>query len=189
MNKYQIVVDDPTREYLPGSLVLEARAMQMTPRGVTLLPVAPELFKLSGVGGYMKREWGAGFPLDFAVPRMSCPLMMLIPQDGKVLHWAVRLTPDDSTKERILKGDTFQGSLRLAADSGQANPNRAAIKALSSPINFQELGMPDADGGWTRISKYEVEVPNTNHYSFAIYGAAPGLRVSWAAISVSNKKD
>ena len=97
MTDYFIVVDDPTREFWSGSLVDSNRNRMLEARGVVTLPILPQLAKLSGVGGYAKREWGAGFPLDFLIPKMCCPLTMFCTRDYHHITWVARLLLEPPT--------------------------------------------------------------------------------------------
>ncbi len=179
MNDHHIVVSDPSNEYHAGSIIDISRARQLfATRAVISLPVQPELFKMSGVGGYMKREWGAGFPLDAIVPRMFCPLTMYCSKEFSHLHWAARLVASET-------GRKHQGTLRLTADSSQASPLYQSLTEGGPPVDCSKLGTPDARGGWVVRGTAELQVQQPGHYAFAIYGAAPGLRVAWAAISLA----
>ncbi len=185
MNKQWIVVSDPTNDYLPGSLIDENKVRQLNSRGVTCLPVQTQLFKMSGVGGYAKREYGSGWPLDNLTPRMNCPLTMYCIRDFTAVHWAARITATEELLEKIRGGMKLQGQFRLSSDSGQATPLHIGLSSDQKPIDVNALGMPDANGGWNIGGQSKMEVALAGHYGFALYGAAPGLRVLWVAISLA----
>ncbi len=108
--KQYIVVEDPENSYWEGALVDEQRAGQLRARGVALLPCLPDMFRRSGVGGYARRAWGAGWPLDSAVPRMVAPLTVyLAPEAGTHVYWLARLVCDQELLEK------FDQTLRLKA--------------------------------------------------------------------------
>lgn len=184
INNSWVVVQDPDGKFWPGAIVDAARANQLRPRGVTLLPVVPALFKLSGVGGYAKREWGSGWPMDETVPRMHSPLTMYCTTELTNFHWAARLVaaPEHGP------GAKFQGTLRFAADPGQ--PLAMKVGLTPDParpsIDVCKLGPPDVHNGWTIGGTATARVPGDGHYGFAIFGTAPGLRIAWAAISLAN---
>ena len=181
----QIVVWDSTDDFWEGSLVDDTRAGQLSARGVALLPVAPELFKRSGVGGYMKRSWGAGWPLDSIAPRVVAPLTLFCNPAHRNIHWKARLVCDASVLAKVEAGERFEGMLRLTADRGQATPFYAGFSPDPNEpvVDIRKLGKPDADGGWTVGGSGVASIPQEGHYGFALYGAAPGLRVAWVAAS------
>lgn len=194
MNSHWIVVWDPQNEWWEGSLVDESRARQLEARGVALLPCMPELFKLAGVGGYAKRAWGAGWPLDYGAPRMACPLTIYMPRAddpaGRVrttntLYWKARIVPSDEVRARLLEGAVYDGVLRLAADSGQAGPLHAGLTPRAPAPDFRKLGQPDAHGGWTIGGNGTTTPTVQGFYNYALYGAAPGFRVVWLAATVA----
>jgi hypothetical protein len=184
-----IVVDDPRGEWHEGALANAARAKQLASRGVTLLPVVPAYFRASGVGGYMRRGWGAGYPLSKDAPQMHCPLLVYLDPSTaasgiyrattSILHWRARLLPAE-------KGTKPSGMLRATADTGQATAQNAHMApASSAPTDLTKLGEPDERGGWTVGGEAQLNVPMKGHYGFGLYGVGPGLRVAWAAASVT----
>ena len=191
-----VVVYDETGDYLEGSVVDAARAHQLAARKVALLPFSPDLAKRSGVGGYMRRGWGAGYPLDPRLPRMSCPLAIYGAPGYEEVHWRARLVADDAFVEELRahfevpEGQDapawlpIEGLLRLAPDSSQATPLVAGAQRVASPVNVREMGRPDARGGWTVGGEVLVRFPQEGIYGFGLYGSAPGLRVAWAAMSL-----
>ncbi len=183
-NNSWVVVHDPEGKFWPGAVVDALRANQLRPRGVALLPVVPQLFKLSGVGGYAKREWGAGWPMDEAVPRIHSPLTMYCVGEHTKFHWLARLVAD----QRFGAGATFDGSLRLAADHNQPNPLKVGLAPdpTRPSVDMRALGAPDVRNGWTVGGHATAKVPQDGHYGFGLYGSAPGLRVAWAAISLAD---
>lgn len=182
MHRNFIVVEDPESRYYEGSLVSPQKAAQLVTRGVTLLPVAPELFALSGVGGYMRRAWGAGWPLDSNVPMMTSKLALYCDKEHTALHWCARLVVSEEQEKRN-DGKAMQGILRIASDSSQRNPQGSKLSGVGAPIDISKLGAPDARGGWTIAGEAVMSTPGEGHYGFALYGMAPGLRVLWAAVS------
>lgn len=180
-----IVVYDPEGEFWTGGVVDANRARQLEAEGIVLLPVAPKLF-VSGVGGFHHRAWGAGYPLDFRVPRMVCPLTMYCVKELHAAHWAARLVVDESILPQVADGSIrLEGMLRFAADSGQAGTHQAAYSPETKPILLAELGAPDEDGGWTVRGHGNVTIPLEGHYGYALYGMAPGVRVVWAACTLA----
>jgi hypothetical protein len=177
-----IVVDDPLGEFSEGSLIGAARRAQLSARGVCTLPVPVAMMRQSGVGGYFRRGWGSGYPLSPVLPKLHCPILLFIePPSARAtqvhLHWRARVvSPAD--------GPTPSGSLRIAVDTGQVNATHAHISRASA-VDMGRLGPRDARGGWTVGGEELVNVPMRGHYGFGLYGAGPGMRVAWAAASVT----
>lgn len=186
----QVVVWDPEGEYWPGALLKAPDLNQagqvvtgagladaLAARGVVLLPVVPKLFRLSGVGGYAKREWGAGWPMSIGVPRNISPLTMYCTTDYGELHWVARLMGEGSC----------EGSLKLVSDASQPNPLRAGLTydGVMSQVDLRNLGPADKHGGWVVGGRARVKFASDGHYGFGLYGAASSLRVVWAAVSLS----
>ena len=186
MAKHYIVVEDPEGTYYEGSLVDPLRAAKLTARGAVLLPVEPELFRLSGVGGYSKRAWGAGWPLDSVHPLAVAQLLLLCDPEHPGLHWCARLSRSDAAQAS--EGHVVQGSLRIAADTSQRTPHNLRLIPGDSPIDAGKLGKPDARGGWTVRGRATLQCASQGHYGLALYGMAPGLRVLWAAVSCTTDK-
>ncbi len=184
-NKNFIVVSDPTGDFWEGSLVDDARARQLESHGVILLPVIPDLFRSSGVGGFHKRSWGAGWSLNTSAPRMIAPLTMYCSKDFSVVHWRARLIPEDGFLALLQKGEPelLTGSLRISGDPSQANPNKISLTP-KEVIDIRTLTEKQlVDGGFNIGGSATARVPQDAHYGLALYGFAPGLRVAWAAVS------
>jgi hypothetical protein len=155
---------------------------------VALLPVVPELFRLSGAGGYFRRGWGAGWPLDGVHPVMSAQMVLFCDRDRTLLHWCARLAQTEESEARRLAGTRPQGQLRLAADTSQRTPHALKLTPQGPPVDVSQLGAPDARGGWLIQGKSTLACPGEGHYGLALYGYAPGLRVLWAAVTVTGQE-
>jgi hypothetical protein len=195
VDKHWIVVWDPRAEYWEGSLVDELRARQLEAHGVALLPCLPELFKLSGCAGFAKRAWGAGWPLDYAVPRMSAPLTLYLPRAddpstrtraGQRLHWKARIVPSDDIRGHVVEGRVYEGSLRMATDNAHASTMHSGFAPQTPPVDMRALGALDAEGGWTVGGAGTCSPASAGFYGFALYGTAPGFRVVWVAAAVAD---
>lgn len=176
-----VVVWDPAGKYWEGALVdaAKARVFAMPPHNVVMLPVIPDLFRASSVGGWSKRAWGAGVPLSTTAPRMAAPLTLWMDPKVRGMVWRARLVPDVGPRPA-----RYGGVLRFAADSGQRMPFTAAFRELTDhPVALEKLGEPDAHGGWTVGGEGVVSAPSEGHYGFSLYASAPGLRVVWVAAS------
>ena len=179
MHKHHVVVDDPTGQYYEGSLVEPVRAEQLRTKGTALLPVDPNLFLSSGVGGYFRRGWGSGWPFVGAHPMMHAPLLLLCDERHTWLHWCARLVRSDA-------GPIQPGQLRIAADPGQHTAGRIAkLRIEGLPIDVQKLGPVDpARGGWVVGGTAALTIGAEGHYGFSLWGYAPGMSVVWVAASV-----
>jgi hypothetical protein len=176
-----IVVEDPKGEYYEGSLVGRQRAIQLQARGVVLLPVEPDLFKLSGAGGYFRRAWGSGWPLDAAHAVMSCRMVLFCDPLHLNLHWAARLV----SAEVSIPASQPHGFLRISADTSQRTPHNVRLTPVGLPVDTRTLGPQDDRGGWTVGGRALMSCPGEGHYGMALYGHAPGMRILWAAVSVT----
>jgi hypothetical protein len=184
----RIVVWDPNEEFLEGALIDRQRENILNARGGVALPVDPGLFKLSGVGGYMRRGWGSGWPLDHHQPRMCCPLTMFLPMTHRHINWVVRLIPAPAHAEAAANGETFgEGQLRLVGDSAQSHATAISVTPGDGGMDVRALGKTDAHGGWTYKGRALAHPAADTHYAFSLYGMAPGLRVAWAAITATEE--
>lgn len=182
-----IVVYDPAGEYWEGALVEEKHAkMLRAERGVATLPVQSEMFRKSGVGGFHKRSWGAGWPLDSQVHMTVAPLTLFITDECSRLYWAAHLFADEAMTALLKEGGKLSGQLRFIPDVAQLNRNRLGYTDESIPFeaaNFKPP--PEEGGGWIVEGCARVSVPVQDYYGFALYGAVPGLRVAWCAATVT----
>lgn len=163
-----------------------ANAPVLKARGATLLPCDPELFKRSGIGGYMRRGWGSGWPLDHGAAKLFCPLSLWLTPAHRIVHWCARIVPDPRRLEEAKTNGLpdLLGFLRLAADSTQSTAHQAAVGAVASPIDARQLGKADKHGGWTVGGETRITPAVEGHFGFSLYGTLPGVRIAWAALSV-----
>jgi hypothetical protein len=191
-HEHWIVVDDPRQKWGEGSLVDAGRRRQLASRGITLLPVCPEMFRSSGVGGYFRRSWGSGYPLPGTVPMYVCPVTLAmdatrtqrldvgVAQVMVQVHWAARIAPLEGAQA------PHRGQIRLASDSSQQLARHApAVPNKATVIVFEALGEPDKRGGWTVHGSMLATPPMPGHYGFGLFGTGPGLAVRWIAASAT----
>ncbi len=180
----RVVVWDPGGQYADGSLIDEAIERTLAPRGAVALPVMPEAFALAGVGGYTRRSWGSGSPLDGPLPRLSCAVSIYAMPDMRRLWWALRVLPSAEALARLADGlPVSSGHLAFVAAQSRGG-QRSATTPDRPPIVAAELGEPDAHGGWTLRGGAGFHPPMEGYYELAVYGACPGLRVAWAAATL-----
>lgn len=180
--KTGIVVWDPEGEFWEGALIDHRGTWhKVAGRGGVVLPCVPDLFRRSGVGGYHKRSWGSGIPLDGTAPRQVSPMLVYAVPELRMVHWAARLVPGGAPRTRT-------GFLRLAPDGTQAVPNRMGLTsdpAAPDNVTIDKLGPADARGGWNVGGHCLIAVPGPGHYPLSLYGVADGLRVAWSAVSLA----
>jgi hypothetical protein len=187
MDTKWIVVYDPKGEWWEGSLVDQTRAQSLQSRNVVVLPVVPDLFKRSGVGGYHKRAWGSGWSLDSSMPRTVSPMTIYCSKDLSAIHWAARILPEPGFLD-ILQGNEekpalLNGFIRVVSDGSQAIAAKVGLLA-ETYVDVRDLKKDQlVDGAFLLRGKAKVTVPGDGHYGFALYGYAPGLRVLWSAVS------
>jgi hypothetical protein len=179
----RIVVWDPEGEYWEGALVDETRARVLEARHVVTLPVDASLLKRGGVAGYHRRSWGAGWPLDHFTPRMACPLTMFVDQAHRTVDWVARLALDPGKPGA--KPEDLMGQLRLVGDGAQGGADHASLTPNTPAVDVRTLAVADEWGGWTVGGRCTMHAPADRHYGFSLYGTAPGLRVLWAAVSLT----
>lgn len=183
MNENYIVVEDPEGEYWEGSVIPAARAKMLEARGVIAIPFEPALSHV-GNGGYAKRSWGAGYPLDFRVPRMCAPLTMYCNKSFIHLTWRARIMPEDHLIEAIKRGDKLEGMLRFASDTGSSS-YAATLSSKEVPILIKQLGKLDDRDGWIVGGSAQINISQEGQYGFALYGMASGVRAIWVAASTA----
>lgn len=174
-----IVIDDPNGENYEGSLVDDLTAKILMGKDVVVLPIAEHLLLRTGIGGFFKRAWGSGIPMSSHAPSSIAPMTIFVDTEIDTINWAIRIVPDvdmPNVKE-------FNGLLRLMIDSSQ--PNGGSISHVREHFALNDLGAPDARGGWTLRGSYVVKAYGAGFMGLSVYGTAPGLRVLWSAITAS----
>jgi hypothetical protein len=191
-HEHWIVVEDPRQKWCEGSLVNSERRRQLSAKGILLLPVCPEMFRSSGVGGYFRRSWGSGYPLPGNVPMYVCPVTLAmdatrtqrldvgVAQVMVRVHWVARIAPLEGSSAGRL------GQIRLASDSSQQLSRHApAVPNKSTVIDLGQLGEPDKRGGWTVHGSMLATPPMPGHYGFGLFGMGAGFAVRWIAASAT----
>lgn len=189
MSNTRVIVWDPKGEYWEGALVQPSQEAHLAARGVALLPLDSELLARGGNSGFVKRAWGAGYPLDAGMPRLHCPVTLMLFQEAThVVHWKARLMSDPTFDARALDS-TFRpgGSLRFVGDGSREHTHHTTASNISAPIDLRELGPKDERNGWTIGGKVAVRPHLSGHFGFALYGQGEGLRVAWLAVSATEK--
>lgn len=183
-----IVVWDPQNEYWEGALVSNDRAREIEQRGVCVMPVDTSLFAMSGAGGFFKRAWGSGWPLDHATPRHFANMTIFSPTgdpDGRTprkLHWRARLA-----RAPGYDGTLDAGFVRLTADTAQISQHRLGLGHGPHDITMiamKDIGAADKWGGWTVGGAASVLIRDSAHYPLSLYGMQRGIRLVWAAVSL-----
>lgn len=184
MDRHNIVVWDPEAAYWEGSLVGDSVVTSIRGRGGVALPVDPELFKVSGVGGYFRRGWGAGWPCDHGTPKMFCPMSIYTTPEHRLLHWAARLVPDERHEANLRNGIQGPSTITIMSYPARANTYAAPVTPQQGLKPLRELGPMDARGGWNLVGHVYANPSVEGNHAFALYGAANGLRVAWTALTI-----
>jgi hypothetical protein len=184
MHEFYIVIEDPDGSYWEGSVIPGQLAKSLEARGVVSIPFEPSLSHV-GNGGFAKRSWGAGYPLDYATPRMVAPLTLYCNKSFLKLTWRARIMPEEQLIERVREGERLDGMLRFASDTGAPTAQVATISSKENPLLIRQLPNLDDYDGWIIGGTAEVNVVQEGHYGFALYGMAPGVRVIWVAASTA----
>lgn len=179
--EHHVVVEDPSNEFWEGGIVNAQTANVLAARGVTVLPVAADLFRVSAVGGYFKRSWGAGWELP-QHPAIFAPMLLFVTPQQNAIHWCARLVRDVSAGEVA----RFSGSLRVTPDTTQVQAQRPGFAAdeREPAFDLSQLGGERPDGGWVIRGRARCFSAGDGYMGLALYGAGPGLRVAWAAVSL-----
>jgi len=201
-----IVVEDPKGEFWEGALVDEMNAQALRAREVVLLPVIPDLFRRSGVGGFHKRAWGSGWSVDHFSPRVICPLTMYCAQYTdenhralSQLNWAAKIVLTDEIKARLKIGhpDLLPGFLKITSDASQFSPFKAGVVPKTdrddrvgdrpAELLFKDLVTykQKEDGMLVLTGKATLTIPGDGYYGFGLYAMGTGLKVVWLAVSQS----
>jgi hypothetical protein len=192
-NEQHIVVWDPTGEFGQGSL-LDAEAARRVRIGnkAAVMPVDANLFAYSGAGGFAFRQWGAGIPLAFNLPRNVGPLVLFSTPEQGYIHWLARLVPESQDVEAWLNDDPerhLEGELRLVSDSSQAIPANAPLSPSDDAVMGRQLTRQNLEnGGWVlggRAMLLGTAHGNGGHYPFSLYGRMQGARLEWLALTKS----
>lgn len=178
MSKHAVVVHDPEGRELDGE-VLSGNAIAVAKaRGVVLLPVELDLLRRGGASGWVKRSYGRGWNYDRVIAARGCPLVMHADPAFPLIVWVARLQADEPSIE-----GSVTGSLRLAADTGQAGAHSAGMSPLNPPIQLHALGPADAAGGWYIEGGSRVGLGADQMLGLQLYGQIGGARVRWLAAS------
>jgi hypothetical protein len=184
-----IVVEDRTGDWWEGALVDDVRGRQLESRGVVVLPVVADLFKKSGVGGFHKRAWGAGWTIDSLTPRIVCPLTMFCAQSLNRLNWVAKVIPSEELLGTLKREvpELVQGFVKICADSSQSISYRAGVTP-DVELMLKDLTPKNLtdDGAFILKGTAKLSLPSDAHYGFGLYTMGSGLRVVWSAISQSH---
>lgn len=178
----RIILEDPTGEYWPGSLVTEERANALAARGVASMPVEPSLFHSSAVAGFFRRDWGAGWGIPM-VPG-PCAAMLLYTVSGlHTLNWSAKIVPTPKLLEEMKAGKNPSGLIRLVTDSGQVGVSAGGLSNTdASVVDLSNLGEPGTDG-WIVQASARTDASSSTMIGYTLYGHAREMRVAWAALS------
>jgi len=185
---HHVIVWDPKNEFWEGGLIDEAALGHLKARDAVTLPIDPKDIELGGMTGYVKRGWGAGWPMDYSIPRMGCRMAIAAKSgSSQILHWVARAYPNNELREAAENNQMyrFDGSVQLVSDTSQVGAVGGTFITRSPAIKVRDLGSVDRYGGWTIRGQGEFGAMQDGVFGFALYGAIVGLRVAWCALSVT----
>lgn len=174
MVKMNAVLHDPLGNYWEGALVSPEMARELEGRGVATIPMLPELAGRNGAAGWVKRAWGAGWPLS-NVPRRISPLVLFVVPGLGTLNWRARVTGPCA-----VSADAF---VRFTSDAQQALVSTSGFVTSPEAVQIAKLGPPDEDGGWTIGGVGKIVAPGEQYLGVSAYGMGPGLLLEWLAVS------
>lgn len=182
----RLVVWDPSNQYWEGSLVEQPQEALLAARGACVMPVEPSLFTRGGNAGFVKRAWGAGFPLSVGQPKIHCPITMLVFKDFRMVHWRARLVCNaEFDAKRENKEFRPGGMLRLIGDGTRELTHHMHLQSVQPAIDLRELPAKDAANGWIVGGRCAIDAPMDGHYGFGLYGEGEGVRVTWLALTLT----
>lgn len=186
MHQHAVIIEDPTHKRFTGTVIAANQFPQAAGEGVVILPIEPELLRLGGISGYVKREYGEGFVFDGPAASRGCPLVMSVAPDLRTLHWCARLVPEVrrvQAGQEPIEPAMPSGMLRFSSDTAQTGGGMIGLFSEDGPTPLHGLGEPDAAGGWIVHGKANINVVAATVAAFMLYGMSSGVRVRYLAVS------
>lgn len=187
MQNQYIVIHDPCGGFWEGAVIDQRQAHQLKQSGVSVLPVNPNLFRINGAAGFVKRAWGSGWTLENTIPAALCPLVMFVVPEQQVINFAVRLVPTQEALEMMDSKESKwspSGRLRLVTDTSQHGVATGGLASLpETTLDIDSLVYDEDTLGWTMYGKASLNALGEGYYGFALYGYVPGMKVAWFAMS------
>lgn len=168
-----IVINDPEHKIPPGLIITATDKNKYG--NVAVLPYDPKLIALNAVGGFAKRDFGIGVALA-GMPRAVAPLTVYATRECSRLFWIARVVPIESP-------ESVTGVLNIALDTSQRGVMSCSLGDTGAAKRPQDKPL-DRAGGWTIDGTADVHMTQDGLYGLAVYGAMPGARLVWAAVSV-----
>ena len=182
-----ICAEDTRHALAVGTIVTDADATKLSSqRHLTLMRLDAALYDTCGIGGFCKREFGAGVLLRQQSPSPVVKLGLYIAAELPRIHWRARIKTQPGDEERAI---AMGGSLRLAVDTSQGVPTCGLSPVdgrMSSSFQFNALPDPEDEGGWVIGGQARVNTQMSGVFGFSLYGNGNGFRVVWAALSQSD---
>ncbi len=187
-SKTYVVIHDPEGKFWEGAVISDRDRAILVDRAspAVTLPIDTDLLRTAGCGGYVKRAWGSGWPLQSSHPTVVCPMTVWVPETHSALVWVARVVPlNENALTRAESGEDFLGSVRLIADTGSSAGTAATITTPqggeAKPLH--QLGPADAEGGWTVTGVSRANVRGDTVQAMAFFAVGEGLALAWAAVS------
>ncbi len=149
-------------------------------RGVALLPVHPELVRLTAAGLVHVQGYGTGALFNRNHGEYGCPLLLLARPAAPYVHWAARIAP---------KRERLAGTLRILVNPDQPASLRGKVTPIGEgAVDLARLAQqePDAYGGYTVGGVVQLRV-GEGYVGLCLHAVATGCRVLWAAATLSDQ--
>jgi hypothetical protein len=170
-----IVVFDHLGIVAPGDVITDIDRNRI--ESAVTLPFDPKLQQLNAVGGYAKREFGAGIPMSGGRPRALAGFTFYATRDCKKLEWVARVVPNAPGKE-------ITGVINFAIDTTQHGAHSFSLSDTGAAQRPQDSPL-DRWGGWTVRGRAAAHFNQDGFFGAAVYGAVFGCRLLWAAVAIT----
>lgn len=164
----EVVVHDPHRELLDGTLLTDNARSVARARGVLTLPVDPMLLDMNGISGWAKRSFDPGRPTTRPV------LTMYIEPSRPRIVWSALVRATMKTRPT--------GALRFGADTSQTLMvalGVAPTEETGDLTNAQEV----APGLYLVEGIARISTPRALVSGFVLHGRVTDGVVLWLAAS------
>lgn len=141
--------------------------------GAIFLPLESNLLRMFSLGGFVRRDWGWGWPMSLNRPESAAPTVLQVRAGDSQIHWVAELgTPE---------GYPARGKVQLAL-------TRNAAGALAP--GFSQVAQPDAfelkkDATLIVRGTAQLNTLIDGFVALHLWGTCSNVRVYWMAVSQS----
>jgi hypothetical protein len=174
----RIVIADPGG--LPeGAIVIDNIAQIVSLRAATL-PVDPELQKINGCAGFVKRAFGVGYQFEPHMPTRGAQCVLYVVRDRGTINWCARLRRTSSVQLPL-------GTLRLSTDTSQRQVVTGGLTVSQQPEQLAKMSgrnpACDDQGGWLIGGSSIFSAQIEGYLGLSLYGTAQHCVVEWVAVT------